>query len=90
MNSYGQEIYDMVRPTDIAAFVQSAYDSRGLVNITINCKNEKEVSKINKLSHNKYRTRLNETDMSIYDGLYIKYLQDIPTYQHVDKNIFIV
>lgn len=85
MNSYGQEIYDMVRPTDIATFVQSAYDSHGLVNITINCKNEKEVSKINKLSHNKYRTRLNETDMSMYDGLYIKYLKDIPTYQHVDK-----
>lgn len=85
MDSYGQEIYDMVRPTDILSFVESAYSSRGLVNITINCKNEKEVSKINKISHNKYKTVLNQNDLIFYDGLYIKYAKHIPKYQHVDK-----
>jgi hypothetical protein len=85
MDSYGQEIYDMVRPTDILSFVDSTYISKGLVNITINCKNEKEVSKINKISHNKYKTILNQNDMSFYDGLYIKYAKHIPKYQHIDK-----
>lgn len=85
LEKYENEIYDIITPTDIASYIHSSSLTKGLVSNIINCSNDIQVKKINELFKNKCSTITNETDMTGYNSLYIKNIQDLPKYAHIDK-----
>jgi hypothetical protein len=79
---YMKEVIAFSKPNDILRFVKTLQQTDGVIKCTINCKNELEKQYINKLDDS-LAVVMNEIDMTCYDALFLKYIDDIVNYRNM-------
>lgn len=89
IDSCRDEIINNSHPTDIFRFVKTLNDTGGIINNTITCNNELEYNFL-KSNDSTLVLRIKENDLTNYNCLFIKYIDDIPKYiNYGGKYVFI-
>lgn len=90
MESHKKEIVDNALPTDIMAFCNLGSSITGVVNNHVNCKDKIEEEYIHTFP-GKIITKINEYDLSAYNTLYAKTIDNLFDYKNLtNKKIFIL
>jgi len=87
--NYMEEVLTHSKPNDILKFIKTLQSSDGIINCNISCKNQLQKQYINKLDSS-ITVLIDETDMSNYDCLFLKYVDDVLRYKNMGgKYIFL-
>lgn len=90
MESHKKEIVDNALPTDIMTFCNLGSSITGVVNNHVNCKDKIEEEYIHTFP-GKIITKINEYDLSAYNTLYAKTIDNLFDYKNLtNKKIFIL
>lgn len=90
MESHKKEIVDNALPTDIMTFCNLGSSITGVVNNHVNCKDKIEEEYIHTFP-GKIITKINEYDLSAYNVLYAKTIDNLFDYKNLtNKKIFIL
>lgn len=90
MESHKKEIVDNALPTDIMTFYNLGSSITGVVNNHVNCKDKIEEEYIHTFP-GKIITKINEYDLSAYNTLYAKTIDNLFDYKNLtNKKIFIL
>jgi len=90
MKSHKKEIVDNALPTDIMTFCNLGSSITGVVNNHVNCKDKIEEEYIHTFP-GKIITKINEYDLSAYNTLYAKTIDNLFNYKNLtNKKIFIL
>lgn len=90
MKSHKKEIVDNALPTDIMTFCNLGSSITGVVNNHVNCKDKIEEEYIHTFP-GKIITKINEYDLSAYNTLYAKTIDNLFDYKNLtNKKIFIL
>lgn len=90
MEKHEQEILDICTFNDIARYIKTLYTTGKLVNITVNCETELQLEYAKK-NMPELNSVLNETNISNYNTLFIKYSSNLLKFGEIEeKKIYIV
>jgi hypothetical protein len=90
LSNYKEEIIANSHPTDVFRFIKTLNETDGIIKTRINCSNRSEQELIKKHDSSMF-TVLNETDVSPYNCIFIKYLDNIIKYTNLGgKYIFMI
>lgn len=90
MESHKEEIIDKALPTDILSFCNLGSTITGVINNHVNCKDKLEEDYIHSFP-GKVITKINEYDLSNYNTLYAKTVDNLFNYKNLEnKKVFIL
>lgn len=90
INTYKFEIIQNSHPTDVFRFVKTLNETNGVINTRINCTDQMEEDFIKQHDSSVF-TLQNQVDLSSYNCVFVKYLENISKYNNLGgKYIFII